>query len=183
MDIENLSPGTIRVIVGAILILLGIATMNIYSPIVGLALLVLGVIVIWNVIETGKQKEVLEAYRTLIRKGEPLNLTLFSESVGMEQEEVKRCLVELSRQKKIPPLKFVDRLEGPTHPSAPKQSPGPGVGDARSSSSTSDPDQIYAARDVQPLMTAVRCRGCGATAQIRRGEVVECEHCGNPLTI
>ena len=113
MNIENLSPGTIRTLAGAVLILLGIVTANVYSPIVGLALIALGIIAIWCVIETGKQKEVLKAYRTLIRKGESLNLTLFAESVGMEQEEVKRCLVELSRQKKIPPLKFVNHPEGP----------------------------------------------------------------------
>jgi len=180
VNIENLSPGTIRTLAGAVLILLGIVTANVYSPIVGLALIALGIIAIWCVIETGKQKEVLKAYRTLIRKGESLNLTLFAESVGMEQEEVKRYLVELSRQKKIPPLKFVNHPEGPQ---AQRQSPAQSAPSSPSSAEIFNTDQVYAAEDVQPLLTAVRCRGCGATVQIRRGEVAECEHCGNPLTI
>ena len=55
MNIENLSPGTIRTLAGAVLILLGIVTANVYSPIVGLALIALGLIAIWCVLETCKK--------------------------------------------------------------------------------------------------------------------------------
>lgn len=183
MNIENLSPGTIRVIIGAVLIVGGIAVMNVYSPLVGLAFVTFGIIAIWSVMETGKQKEVLKAYHTLVRNGEPLNLTQLAESLGMEQEEAKRCLIELSRQEKIPPLKFVDHPEGPGRSAAPRQSPTPSGSPTASPMSASGTAPVYAAQDVQPLVATVRCRSCGATTQIRRGEVVECEHCGNPLTI
>lgn len=177
MNIDNLSPGTIRTLAGSALILLGIMTANAYSPIVGLALIALGIIVIWSVVETGKQKTVLKAYRAFVRKGEPLDMTQLAESVGMEQEEVKRCLIELSRQEKIPPLKFANRPENLERPSAQNAS------NATPSTAATYTDQVYSARNVQPLAVTVRCRGCGATAQIHRGEAIECEHCGSPLTL
>lgn len=183
MNIDNLSSGKARAIVGAILILLGVVTMNGRTPLVSLVLFASGAFAIWSVMEVGRQKEVLKAYRTFAHDGEPLNLTQLAESLDMEQEEVKRCLIELSRQERIPPLKFVDRPEGLNCSSAQRQSPAQSASATASPAGISSATPVYAARDVQPLVATVRCRSCGATAQIHRGEVIECEHCGNPLTI
>ena len=101
MDVGQLSSGTIRVLVGAGLILLGVVAMGSHSALLGLALFIGGALVIWSVLDAGKQKEVLRAYQAMVQGGEPLHLAQLAQSLGMEQEEAKRCLIELSRRKQI----------------------------------------------------------------------------------
>ena len=112
-----------------------------------------------------------------------------------ENDEVKTCLETLSAKGEIPSLRFTagdtsqSGNRGDTRPfrdsepvtSREEQQPCREV--PVSPIPPSSREAVSQARRREPAIVTVRCRSCGAMAQLRQGEVVECEHCGNKLTL
>lgn len=120
----------------------------------GLAVALAGGACIWSVFRRGQLKRVKKAYLVEMSTGRPMRLDRLAAHLEMSTDEVRSCLESLSEKGEIPTLRFVS-------------------GDvAQAPKGSSDSPSVV-----------VCCRSCGAMSELRAGEVVECAHCGNKLTL
>lgn len=176
-------PGVI--VLGVVLIVVGMLSINSGSWF-SLISVCAGCLCIWSIFWKGQLNRVKKAYQREIATGVPLRLDRLAAHLEMEPDEVKTCLETLSAKGEIPSLRFtagatrstrgskqvVSKGGQPSYREVPESYVPPSSGKTTPKVGRSD-----------PAIVAVRCRSCGAMAQLRQGEVVECEHCGNKLTL
>lgn len=181
-------------ILGTVLIVVGMLSINgdFWFSLISLCV---GGICIWSVFWKGQLSRVKKAYQREIATGMPLSLDRLAAHLEMEPDEVKTCLETLSAKGEIPSLRFTtgntSRLGNRSdarpfcnsEPVANRGKQQPYCEVPVSSIPPSSREAASQARRQEPAIVTVRCRSCGAMAQLRQGEVVECEHCGNKLTL
>lgn len=181
-------------ILGAVLVVVGMLSINgdFWFSLISMCA---GGLCIWSIFWKGQLSRVKRAYRREIATGMPLSLDRLAAHLEMEPDEVKTCLETLSAKGEIPSLRFTtgdtsqSGNRGDTRPfrdsepvtSREEQQPCREV--PVSPIPPSSREAVSQARRREPAIVTVRCRSCGAMAQLRQGEVVECEHCGNKLTL
>lgn len=194
MEETKKSNGRGILILGAVLIVVGMVSINgdFWFSLISICV---GGLCIWSVFWKGQLSRVKKAYRREIATGMPLSLDRLAAHLEMEPDEVKTCLETLSAKGEIPPLRFTtgdasqsdNRNDArPFHDSEPVTNSGkqqPYCEVPVSPVPLSSREAAPQVRRPGPVIVTVRCRSCGAMAQLRQGEVVECEHCGNKLTL
>lgn len=177
MKVGDGSSSPLQIILGVVFLLLGLGAIG-GGSFAGLAALVVGGILLWHGYEWGKLRRVKKAYEAERKQGKGLKLNRLAERLDMEPSEVRDALQELSRRGLVPKMSFVAGGAAATKSQKP--------GSASAVSSHQDKEDLGWFEEVraeQPKRTTVRCRSCGAAASLFPGEVIECEHCGNTLTL
>lgn len=181
-------------ILGAVLIVVGMLSIN-SDFWLSLISMCVGGLCIWSIFWKGQLSRVKKAYRREIATGMPLRLDRLAAHLEMDPDEVKTCLETLSAKGEIPSLRFTtggtsqSGNRGDTWPfsdSEPMKNRGEQQPYREVPVSPIPPfsrEAASQARCQEPAIVAVRCRSCGAMTQLRQGEVAECEHCGNKLTL
>ncbi|WP_417003596.1 hypothetical protein [Adlercreutzia sp.] len=194
MEETKKSNGRGILILGAVLIVVGIVSINgdLWFSLISVCI---GGLCVWSVFWKGQLNRVKKAYRREVATGMPLSLDRLAAHLEMEPDEVKTCLETLSAKGEIPSLRFTtgDTSQSINRGNAQPFRDGEQVTNKREQQpyrevpvSPVPPSSREVASQVrrpEPAIVAVRCRSCGAMAQLRQGEVVECEHCGNTLTL
>lgn len=181
-------------ILGVVLIAVGILGIN-GDLLFSLIFVCAGGLCIWSIFWRGQLSRVKKAYRREIATGMPLSLGRLAAHLEMEPDEVKTCLETLSAKGEIPSLRFTagdTSRPGNCSDTQPVRDSEQVANRERQQSCREVPlspippssrETASQARRQEPAIVAVRCRSCGAMAQLHQGEVVECEHCGNKLTL
>lgn len=181
-------------VLGVILVAVGALSINSGS---WLSLISMGVgfLCLWSIFWKGQLSRVKKAYQREVSTGMPLRLDRLATHLEMEPEEVKTCLETLSAKGEIPPLRFTasdaSQLTGRdnaqprgVNAEAANRAEQRPCDEGRASPSRQSANATVAqVSSPKPSIITVRCRSCGALAQLRQGEIVECEHCGNKLVL
>ena len=182
MNAGNGATSPIQIVFGVVFMLVGLGVVG-NGSFYGLVMLVIGGILLWHGYEWGKLRRVKRAYDEIRNKEGSVNLGRLAKRLDMEPNETRDALEELRRRGLVPKMSFVAAGSSKASKAKSHQSDSASRSMPQSSQNVSDLDWFEEVRSAQPKRTAIRCPSCGAMASLFPGEEIECEHCGNTLTL